>query len=488
MCARWPKSSAAPPCQSRMSETLARPAKSVGLFCGACDPVAVRLQRPAMLATTRYDYDGWADSYERRWQWLSGGRYHAFRAAQVEEIAPGDAVLYVGVGPGDDAVLAARRGARVTCIDISQAMLAQVARRLRGAGLGAECRCEDVLAHERPGHYDAVVVNNFLGLFAVGEMRAVLRHCVALVRPGGKVLIAELAADRSTWILPRTFGRACYGALIGWNWLRRKAALHGSRDWVDECAMAGLEVLGAQRAPLRRWGPRLFVRIIARRVPDGERAGLVREFGRHPLGYSALQPGLAWYFGRGQRGAVVYRSARGLLRRYRVVLGDPLCEPESRTALLGEFVADCAAGRTGCVFAAVHAATADKLRKLGFRLVQMGVETSVGLDASRGWGSRTYLERQRRRRHGLGIEIEELDRSTLLRLAPQLSRISDAWCARTLQRHELGFLTRPAVFDGDPDVRVFVARRDAVAREQDKTEGIGLGKKRAFAIAEFRPR
>ncbi len=425
-----------------------------------------------MLARTRYDYDEWAQSYERRWQWLSGGRYHAFRAAQIDEIAPGDSVLYVGVGPGDDALLAARRGARVTCLDISSAMLERVATRLHKAGLAAECLREDVFEHDRPGHYDVVVINNFLGLFRYADMRAALRHCTEQVRPDGKLLIAEIGVDPTGNLAARTLAHACYGALITWNWLRQKASLHGSRDWAADCASAGLDVVDVRCTPVRRWGPRLFVSVVARRVPDRERAQLVRSYGRHPLGYSALQPDVAWFFGRGRRGAVVYRTVRGLWRRYRVVLGDPLCGGADREGLLVEFAADCAAARVGCVFAAVHAGTAGRLKRLGFRLVQMGVETSVKLGESRSWSSRAYLERQRRRRRGLDIEIEEIEPRTLAAVAPQLQRISDAWCARTLQGHELGFLTRPVQLDGDPHVRVFVARR--------------AGQLRAFAV--FSPR
>jgi demethylphylloquinol methyltransferase len=108
----------------------------------------------------------------------------------------GERVLYVGVGPGEDAVLAARHGARVTCLDLSAQMLAQAAARMQRAGLSAEFLQADVLEHRRLDYYDVVVVNFFLNVFSEQQMQHMLAYLVTLVRPDGKLLISDFATPR----------------------------------------------------------------------------------------------------------------------------------------------------------------------------------------------------------------------------------------------------------------------------------------------------
>src|SRR6516164_3906539 len=121
-------------------------------------------------------YNRIAAIYELLGQIYSGGKIYAAKASQVQQMRRGDAVLYVGVGPGEDAVLAAEHAAEVTCIDVAPGMLRQVESRFQAAGLKAILICEDVLNHNRIGHYDVVVVNFFLNVFAEPSMKAMLAH------------------------------------------------------------------------------------------------------------------------------------------------------------------------------------------------------------------------------------------------------------------------------------------------------------------------
>ncbi|MCA9259928.1 MAG: hypothetical protein KDA61_12040, partial [Planctomycetales bacterium] len=45
------------------------------------------------------------------------------KALQLPYLHSGDRVLYAGVGPGEDALAAAERGVRLTCLDRSAGML-----------------------------------------------------------------------------------------------------------------------------------------------------------------------------------------------------------------------------------------------------------------------------------------------------------------------------------------------------------------------------
>ena len=74
-----------------------------------------------------YVYDWLANAY-------SCGQIRVCKAAQIRNIAPGARVLYAGVGGGEDAVMAAQKGAHVTIIDLSPRMIAKATKRITAAG------------------------------------------------------------------------------------------------------------------------------------------------------------------------------------------------------------------------------------------------------------------------------------------------------------------------------------------------------------------
>jgi Methyltransferase domain len=81
------------------------------------------------------NFDYMADDYDRIANIYSCGQIRACKTAQMRNIAPGARVLYAGVGGGEDAVMAARKGAHVTVIDLSPRMLAKASERITAAGL-----------------------------------------------------------------------------------------------------------------------------------------------------------------------------------------------------------------------------------------------------------------------------------------------------------------------------------------------------------------
>jgi ubiquinone/menaquinone biosynthesis C-methylase UbiE len=175
---------------------------------------------------------------------------------------PDDHVLYVGVGPGEDAVLAGQLGAKVTCIDIAPNMLRQVEQRFRTVGRPVHTICADVLSHPQTGEYDVVVVNFFLNVFAENAMATMLAHLASLVKPGGKLLISDFIAPRGGRI-------SC--AVQAWYWrvtnlfyfLLRLCAWHPIYDYPRYFPAAGLEFRNIQRFPLGRFGPEGFCAITA---------------------------------------------------------------------------------------------------------------------------------------------------------------------------------------------------------------------------------
>jgi ubiquinone/menaquinone biosynthesis C-methylase UbiE len=173
-----------------------------------------------------------------------------------------DAVLYVGVGPGEDAVLAAEHAAEVTCIDVAPGMLQQVESRFQSAGLKVTLICDDVLNHNRIGHYDVVVVNFFLNVFAEPSMKAMLAHLATLVKPGGRLLISDFAAPRGNW-LQRRIQAWYWGVTNLFYFVLRLCAWHPVYDYPRYFAEAGLKLAEVERFPLGRFGPQGFCAITA---------------------------------------------------------------------------------------------------------------------------------------------------------------------------------------------------------------------------------
>jgi ubiquinone/menaquinone biosynthesis C-methylase UbiE len=153
-------------------------------------------------------YTAVASFYETLAACYSGGQIAAAKRAQLAEMQPGDRVLYVGVGAGEDAVVAARLGAQLTCIDLSSAMLSRLEARL--GATQAEILCGNAFDHHRPGHYDVVTANFLLNCLSEPAMREMLAHLSTLLRPGGKLLIADLALPQGNVVArmtQRVYGR-----------------------------------------------------------------------------------------------------------------------------------------------------------------------------------------------------------------------------------------------------------------------------------------
>jgi demethylmenaquinone methyltransferase/2-methoxy-6-polyprenyl-1,4-benzoquinol methylase len=168
-----------------------------------------------MSHTLQNNYDRIASFYDRLSDLYSGGQIRACKGAQMRDIRPGARVLYAGVGGGEDAVMAAQKAAHVTVVDLSARMLTKAAERMAAAGLEGQVESihGDVLAHDRREYYDVVCANFFLNVFSEHVMRAAMRHLASLLRPEGKLLIADFAPVEGP-ALQRMVRRMYFGAAV----------------------------------------------------------------------------------------------------------------------------------------------------------------------------------------------------------------------------------------------------------------------------------
>ena len=207
-------------------------------------------------------YEPVAWFYDRAAALYSAGQIAAAKRSQVALMASGDRVLCVGVGGGEEVASAARAGVALTCVDLAPSMLRRVATRLASDGLSAELIRGDIRRHDRLGYYDIVTANFFLNIFDESEMVEMLGHLARLVRPGGKVLIADFAPAEGSW-LTRAAHEAHYQLGLTAFWLLGLTPRHPIYDYRQYFAGAGLTLAGRRRF---RLGPASFVSLTAERT------------------------------------------------------------------------------------------------------------------------------------------------------------------------------------------------------------------------------
>ena len=160
------------------------------------------------------------------------GRIRRAKLAHLGDLRPGDRVLYPGVGRGEDALAAARLGARVTAVDRSSAMLARLRRRLDAEGLSANLEHADLFDH-RERDYEFVVANFVLNVFARAQMRTALSHLLERLGPAGRIAIADFAPATGS-ALSRLGAQVNYWPIDVAAWVLRLAALHPIYDYALE--------------------------------------------------------------------------------------------------------------------------------------------------------------------------------------------------------------------------------------------------------------
>ena len=117
------------------------------------------------------------------------------------DFGPGSRFLDVACGTGALAVPAARRGADVTAVDLSPAMIEQLTTRVRAGGLtNVVSRVMDGNALEFDDDtFDVTASLNGISLFP--DLSGGLREAVRVTRPGGRVVIAAFGAPQKAEFL-----------------------------------------------------------------------------------------------------------------------------------------------------------------------------------------------------------------------------------------------------------------------------------------------
>lgn len=210
-------------------------------------------------------YDRASKFYEASANWFSFGKIRASKVHGVKMMQAGDRAIFLGVGTGEEAILAAERGVQVTCVDISQSMLNKLQRKLDSRGLEAELLCQDALTLDRFGQYDFCAANYFLNVFREAAMKKFMQHGAQLVKPGGKFLIADVARSQGN-PLYQLFN-ICYlkWAMIS-SWMIGLVPLHWNYDYPKYFGESGLEFESVEYFKLFPGGPVVFQCIVGKKT------------------------------------------------------------------------------------------------------------------------------------------------------------------------------------------------------------------------------
>jgi ubiquinone/menaquinone biosynthesis C-methylase UbiE len=147
-------------------------------------------------------FDGLAEDYDSGppgsllGRWLREAVWRELDAA----FAPGQRVLELGCGTGEDALHLAARGVIVTATDHSERMLSVAGRKAQAAGYAGRLRLthldftslpapQETLSGEAP--FDGAF-SDFGGLNCVPDRRPVGRFLWEVVRPGGRVILVVM--------------------------------------------------------------------------------------------------------------------------------------------------------------------------------------------------------------------------------------------------------------------------------------------------------
>ncbi len=199
-----------------------------------------------MSADRGASYERVARFYDGLARVLSLDAIGRLRRRQARGLRGGERVLYVGIGDGADALLAARLGARVSGVDVSARMLGRARTRFAREGLEVQLECRNVMDGVRAPESDVVVANFVLNVFGPEAVARVMQQLADTVRPGGSLLIGDFTPQVRARSALRWAEWAYYWPLALAAGGLGLCALHSIYDYVPLAERTGLRLVARE--------------------------------------------------------------------------------------------------------------------------------------------------------------------------------------------------------------------------------------------------
>jgi ubiquinone/menaquinone biosynthesis C-methylase UbiE len=170
---------------------------------------------------------------------------------RVAELVRGPNVLDLGCGTGNMTMRLAQRGLSVVGVDLSPEMLAVARRKIPS---GAAVRLVQTGAAELIDHFPAEAFDTIVSILLFSELSEaeqllVLRQCRSLLRPGGRMILAdEVRAPKFLWRMVHNLVRVPLSII---TYLLTQASTSPVGDLNAKLSETGFRIIMEERNRLR---------------------------------------------------------------------------------------------------------------------------------------------------------------------------------------------------------------------------------------------